>query len=194
MSSLCWSLPHLLSSSLPQHQAPPGQRDLLQEDTVHQEPLSQEPLPNAPWSESDVKEPLSHINYESGGNPRPNTPTIPNSRKMEPTAGQLPAFSVNPLSQTCKSTDHRTIGRPYRVGPQNERNPRSRKHHTRISGRPFLVLVYVVRPDALPSLPQGPKLERINGRPFLVLVNVVRVSCSSATSSRLSALSAHSGP
>ena len=75
LSSPCWSLPHLLSSSLPQHAALLGQRDFLQEDTVHQEPLSQEPLPKATWSESNAKEPLSHLNYESGGNLRPNTPT-----------------------------------------------------------------------------------------------------------------------
>ena len=77
MSSPCWSLPHLLSSSLPQHAALPGQRDLLQEDTVHQEPLSQEPLlktsANAIRSESNAKESVSH--YESAGNLRPNTPT-----------------------------------------------------------------------------------------------------------------------
>ena len=33
MSSPCWSLPHLLSSSPPQHEAPPGRHDLLQDDT-----------------------------------------------------------------------------------------------------------------------------------------------------------------
>ena len=75
MSSPCWSPPQFLSSSLPQHEAPPGQHDLLQEDTVHPEPLSQEPLPKTTWSESNAKEPLSHINYDSGGNLRPNTPT-----------------------------------------------------------------------------------------------------------------------
>ena len=32
MSSLCWSLPHLRTSSLPQHEAPPAQHDLLQDD------------------------------------------------------------------------------------------------------------------------------------------------------------------
>ena len=69
MSSSCWSLPHLLSSS-PQHEAPPGQHDLLQDD-----PVPGEPLPKTTWSESNAKEPLSHINYESGGNLRPNTPT-----------------------------------------------------------------------------------------------------------------------
>ena len=79
MSSPCWSLPHLLSSSIPQHAAPAGQRDLLQEDTEHQEPLSQEPLPktsaNAIRSESNAKESLSHLSFESAGNLRPNTPT-----------------------------------------------------------------------------------------------------------------------
>ena len=75
MSSPSWSLPHLLSSSLPQHEAPPRQHDLLQDDAVHQEPLSQEPLPQTTWSESNGKEPLSLINYEYGGNLRPNTPT-----------------------------------------------------------------------------------------------------------------------
>ena len=41
MSSPCWSLPHLLSSSPPQHEAPLGQHDLLQDDTVHTEHLFQ---------------------------------------------------------------------------------------------------------------------------------------------------------
>ena len=83
MSSPCWSPPHLLSSNLPQHEAPPGQHHLLQEDTVHPEPLSQEPLPKTTWSESNVKEPLSHINYECGGNLRPNTPTEAVDRSTE---------------------------------------------------------------------------------------------------------------
>ena len=69
MSSLCWSLPHLLSSS-PKHEAPPGQHDLLQDDTVHRKPL-----PKTTWSASNAKEPLSHINCESGGNLRTDTPT-----------------------------------------------------------------------------------------------------------------------
>ena len=68
MSSPCWSSPHLLSSS-PQHEAPPGQHDLLQDDTVHPEPL-----PQTTRSESNAKE-LSHVNYEGGGNLRTNTPT-----------------------------------------------------------------------------------------------------------------------
>ena len=68
MSSPCWSLPHLLSSSPPQHEAPPGQHDLLQDDTA--------PLPEPIQSTSRAKEPLSHVNYESGGNPRTNTPTL----------------------------------------------------------------------------------------------------------------------
>ena len=59
MSSLCWSLPHLLTSSPPQHEA----RDLLQDDTVHRTPL-QEPL----HSTSSADEPLSHAIYESGRN------------------------------------------------------------------------------------------------------------------------------
>ena len=39
MSSPCWSFPHLLTYSLPQHEAPPGQHDLLQEHSVHQAQL-----------------------------------------------------------------------------------------------------------------------------------------------------------
>ena len=54
MSSLCWSLPHLLTSHLPQHEAPPGQHDLLRGDTVHQEPLP--PLPKtAPGRNAALK-------------------------------------------------------------------------------------------------------------------------------------------
>ena len=70
MSSPCWSLPHLLTSSPPQHEAPLGQHDLLQDDTVHREPL-----PKTTRLESNAKEPLSHVNYESGGNLRTTTPT-----------------------------------------------------------------------------------------------------------------------
>ena len=65
MSSPCWSLPHLLTSHPPQHEAPPGQHDLLQDDTVHRAPL-----PEPKQSTSSASEPLSHVNYESGGNPR----------------------------------------------------------------------------------------------------------------------------
>ena len=68
MSSPCWSLPHLVSSSPPQYEAPTwtGQHDVLQDDTVLRAPL---PEPIQPT------EPLSHVNYESGGNPRNTSPT-----------------------------------------------------------------------------------------------------------------------
>ena len=70
MSSPCWSLPHLLSSSPPQHEAPPGQHDLLQDNTAHRAPLPQ-PI----QSTISANEPLAHVNYESGGNPRNTSPT-----------------------------------------------------------------------------------------------------------------------
>ena len=70
MSSPCWSLPHLLSASPPQHDAQPGQHDLLQDDTVHRAPL-----PEPTQSTSSANEPLSHVNYESGGNPCDTSPT-----------------------------------------------------------------------------------------------------------------------
>ena len=72
MSSLCFSPPSLFQSATTRSTTCHG---LLQVDTVHPEPLSQEPPPNTTWSESNVKEPLSHINCESEGNLRPNTPT-----------------------------------------------------------------------------------------------------------------------
>ena len=79
MSHPCWSLPHLLTSHVPQHAAPPGSRDLLQEDTVHPEQLPHEPPPktsaNAVGSESSAKKSLLHPNYETAGNLRINTPT-----------------------------------------------------------------------------------------------------------------------
>ena len=65
MSSLCLSLSHLLTSSLPQHEAPPGQDHLLQGDTLHRARL-----PEPVQSTSSASEPLSQINYESDGNPR----------------------------------------------------------------------------------------------------------------------------
>ena len=70
MPSPCWSLPHLLFSSPSQDEAPPGQHDLLQDDTVHRAPL-----PEPKQSTSSADEPLSHVNYESGGNPRNTSPT-----------------------------------------------------------------------------------------------------------------------
>ena len=70
MSSPCWSLPHLLTSSPPQHEAQPGQHDLLQDDTVHRAPP-----PEPTQSTSSAKEPLLHVNYESGRNPRNTSPT-----------------------------------------------------------------------------------------------------------------------
>ena len=70
MSSPCWSLPHLLTSSPPQHEAPPGQHDLPQDDTVHRAPL-----PEPFQSTSSANGPLSHENYECGGNPRNTSPT-----------------------------------------------------------------------------------------------------------------------
>ena len=63
------SLPHLLSTNPPQHEAPLGQHDLLQDDTVHRAPL-----PKPIRSTSSAKEPPSHDNYESGGNPRNTSP------------------------------------------------------------------------------------------------------------------------
>ena len=99
MTSPCWSQPHLLSSS-PQHEAPPGQHDLFQDDTVHREPL-----PQTTRSESNAKEPLSHINYESGRNLRTNTPTgLRAQRACDPRACDQGAcdnfwkFSGRPLS------------------------------------------------------------------------------------------------
>ena len=74
---VCHPVSHVISllvstSSSPQHEAPPGQHDPLQDDTVHREPL-----PKTTRSKSNAKEPLSHVNYESGGNLRTNTPTGP---------------------------------------------------------------------------------------------------------------------
>ena len=95
MSSPCWSFPHLLSSTPPQHAAPPGQRDRLQEDTVHQERLPQERLvktsADAIRSESNAKESLSHLKCESAGNLRPNTPTF---TEQGSSASQMTAAKV----------------------------------------------------------------------------------------------------
>ena len=78
-SSVIWSAHHVISAGLfhifsfpvyPQHEAPTGQHDLLQDDTVHRA-LLQEPI----QSTSCACEPLSHVNYESGRNPRNTCPT-----------------------------------------------------------------------------------------------------------------------
>ena len=87
VSQPCWSFPHFLTSSPPQHAALSGPRDLLQDNTVHRQPLPQEPLQplpkqlhhepllaNAIQSENNVKESLSDLVYESAGNLRINTP------------------------------------------------------------------------------------------------------------------------
>ena len=96
MSHPCWSLPHFLTSHVPQHAARP--RDLVQEDTVHPEPLPQEPLPktsaNAIRSESSAKGSLSHPNC---GNLRNNTPTI---SKLH---SQIQEWS---MYQNSESSDH----------------------------------------------------------------------------------------
>ena len=52
------------------HEAPPGQYDLLRDDTVHRAPLP-EPI----QSTSSANEPLSHVNDESGRNPRKTSST-----------------------------------------------------------------------------------------------------------------------
>ena len=88
MSHPCWSFPHLLTSSPPQHAANSGPRDVLQDNTVHRQPLPQEPLQplpeqlpheplpaNAIRSENNAEESLSDPEYESAGNLRINTPT-----------------------------------------------------------------------------------------------------------------------
>ena len=77
-----WSVPHLLSSSPPQHEAPLGQHDLPQNDTVHRAPL-----PKTVRSTSSALEPPSHVNYESGGNPRNTSPTF-KKKLRQPFAGQ----------------------------------------------------------------------------------------------------------
>ena len=50
MSSPCWFLPHLLSHSPPQHEAPPGEHDLLQKHSTH--PAQ---LPHHDFSENTQK-------------------------------------------------------------------------------------------------------------------------------------------
>ena len=114
MSSLCWSLPHLLSSSPPQHEAPPGQHDLLQDDIVHRAPLPQ-PI----QSTSSADEPLSHVNHESGGNPRNTSPTIPEGTIIGPvlevhTAKILDGFGIEvviPSMANPMDTSHVGISR-----------------------------------------------------------------------------------
>ena len=122
MSSPCWSLPHLLSSSLPQHEAPPGQNDLLQDDTVHQEPLSKEPLPKTIWSEGNAKEPLSHINYESGGNLRQNTPTGYQPKELTTKElATIPTMSGSSLGDIYQSYDvQREFGEQDQQAPVME--------------------------------------------------------------------------
>ena len=64
------------SLSLFQSEAPPGKHFFFQEDTVHRAPLL-EPF----QSTRSAYEPLSHVNHESGGNPRniSHTSSMPSS-------------------------------------------------------------------------------------------------------------------
>ena len=61
----------------PQHEAPLGQHDLLQDDTVHRAPLRN------PIRSSSANEPLPHVNYESGGNPRNTSHTVEEWNSVE---------------------------------------------------------------------------------------------------------------
>ena len=133
MSSPCWSLPRFLSSSPPQHAAPPGQHDLLQDDTVHRAPLP-EPI----QSTSSANEPLSHVNYESGGNPRNTSPTV--SRRRFTHFALTPRLSVwlkvclktahtIAHSQTMQtSTQKRTNTPPSRTNTQTDTHTNTDKH------------------------------------------------------------------
>ena len=85
MSSPCWSLPHLLTSSLPQHEAQPGLHDLLQDDTVHRAPL-----PEPCQSKSSANGPLSHVNYEGGRNPRNTSPAGDEPKELAIISGSSP--------------------------------------------------------------------------------------------------------
>ena len=90
MSSPRWSLRHLLTSSPPQHEAPPGQHDLLQDGTVHRAPL-----PELLQTTSSANELLSQIHYESGGNPRNTSPTGFESKE----AATIPGRSLEDIYQ-----------------------------------------------------------------------------------------------
>ena len=85
MSSPCWSLPHLLTSSLPRHEAQPGQHDLLQDDTAHRAPL-----PEPFQSTSSANDPLSHANHESGRNPRNTSPAGYEPKELATISGNSP--------------------------------------------------------------------------------------------------------
>ena len=66
MSSPCWSLPHLLTSSLPRHEAPPGQHD-LPKTTLYTVLLFQNLF-------SRQAALMNRSHSESGGNPRNTSP------------------------------------------------------------------------------------------------------------------------
>ena len=78
MSSLCWSLPHLLTCSPPQHEAQSGQHDLLQDDALFQ----------SPYSRQAALKNRSRTSIPSGRNPRNTAPkrskhqylTVPQNR------------------------------------------------------------------------------------------------------------------
>ena len=99
-------------SSLPVHHSTQqylDSADLLQEDTVHHEQLPQEALPKTSASairaESNAKESLSLLNYESARNLRPNTPTGYEPKEL--TSGEIAAIptisgsSLGDIYQLC---------------------------------------------------------------------------------------------
>ena len=119
MSSPCWSLPHLLTSSPPQYEAQPGQHDLLQDDTVHRAPLP-EPI----QLKSSANEPLSHVNYESGRKPRKTSPAGYEPKELATSKGtwsmvllivrgllRRPSLSGSPTVTFCSVHIHNVVAK-----------------------------------------------------------------------------------
>ena len=88
ISSRCWSLPHLLTSHLPQHEAQPGLHDLLRDDTEHQESFhffqKRHCRKATLGRNAKLKNHSSHINYESAGNVRRTLPQVMSPKCLRP--------------------------------------------------------------------------------------------------------------
>ena len=96
-----------------------GQHDFLQDDTVHRAPR-----PEPCQSKSSANEPLSHANYESGGNPRKTPPAGYEPKELATSKGtwnmvllivrgflRRPSLSGSPTVTLCSVHIHNVVAK-----------------------------------------------------------------------------------
>ena len=116
MSSPCWSLPHLLTSSPAQHEAPSGQHDLLQDDTVHRAPLP-EPIQSTSLARQlrEWQNPAQHLSHikktrATLGQMRPLDRETPSSWRSQQ---QLKTAGTSTCLMPSQRTSSQTASRDY---------------------------------------------------------------------------------